>query len=112
LQHTQLDNLVPNDEDFEEDEQDEEPEPSQPQTQGDGVQFLQPTQGDASEDAKKKRVTTKYMTKYERARILGTRALQISMSAPIMVDLDGETDPLKIAAKELAEKKIPLIIRR
>ena len=25
--------------------------------------------------------------------MLGTRALQISMNAPVMVDLDGETDP-------------------
>lgn len=32
-----------------------------------------------------KRVTTEYMTKYERARVLGTRALQISMGAPPMV---------------------------
>lgn len=59
-----------------------------------------------------KRTTTPYMTKYERARILGTRALQISMNAPVFVDLEGETDPLKIAMKELAEKKIPLVIRR
>lgn len=58
------------------------------------------------------RVTTKYLTKYERARVLGTRALQISMNAPVMVDLDGETDPLKIAMKELRERKIPIIIRR
>jgi DNA-directed RNA polymerase I, II, and III subunit RPABC2 len=29
-----------------------------------------------------------------------------------MVDLDGETDPLKIAEKELRERKIPIIIRR
>merc|ERR1719410_2005328 len=36
------------------------------------------------------RVTTRYLTKYERARVLGTRALQISMNAPVMVDLDGE----------------------
>jgi len=56
--------------------------------------------------------TTPYMTKYERARILGTRALQISMNAPIMVELEGETDPLQIAMKELRERKIPLIIRR
>ncbi|RYR08922.1 hypothetical protein Ahy_B05g076820 [Arachis hypogaea] len=41
------------------------------------------------------RKTSKYMTKYERARILGTRALQISMNAPVMVELEGETDPLK-----------------
>ncbi|EEH47938.2 DNA-directed RNA polymerase core subunit RPO26 [Paracoccidioides brasiliensis Pb18] len=58
------------------------------------------------------RTTTPYMTKYERARVLGTRALQISMNAPILVDLEGETDPLQIALKELAQKKIPLIVRR
>nr|CCA17772.1 DNAdirected RNA polymerase I putative [Albugo laibachii Nc14] len=58
------------------------------------------------------RVTTKYMTKFERARVLGTRALQISMNAPVMVDIEGETDPLKIALKELRDRKIPIIIRR
>ncbi|KAE8376714.1 RNA polymerase, subunit omega/K/RPB6 [Aspergillus bertholletiae] len=58
------------------------------------------------------RTTTPYMTKYERARVLGTRALQISMNAPVLVDLEGETDPLQIAIKELNQKKIPLIVRR
>jgi DNA-directed RNA polymerase I, II, and III subunit RPABC2 len=67
------------------------------------------------------------MTKYERARVLGTRALQIrsveqcwkmgmelinSMNAPVLVPVEGETDPLEIALKELAAKKIPLVIRR
>lgn len=71
------------------------------------------------------------MTKYERARVLGTRALQISMNAPglkmpffnvklhlmfwfttVTVEIGGETDPLKIAMKELRERKIPMIIRR
>jgi len=61
---------------------------------------------------KDKRVTTRYMTKYERARVLGTRALQISMNAPLMTDVAGETDPLRIAEKELRERKIPMIIRR
>mmetsp|Transcript_35526 Transcript_35526/g.33695 ORF Transcript_35526/g.33695 Transcript_35526/m.33695 type:complete len:130 (+) Transcript_35526:137-526(+) len=61
---------------------------------------------------KSKRITTRYMTKYERARVLGTRALQISMNAPVTVDIAGETDPLKIAQKELRERKIPMIIRR
>lgn len=60
----------------------------------------------------KKKVTTPYMTKYERARVLGTRALQISMNAPVMVELEGETDPLQIAMKELKARKIPIIIRR
>eukprot|EP01090_Pellita_catalonica_P018748 TRINITY_DN6154_c0_g1_i1.p1 TRINITY_DN6154_c0_g1~~TRINITY_DN6154_c0_g1_i1.p1 ORF type:complete len:129 (-),score=35.03 TRINITY_DN6154_c0_g1_i1:93-479(-) len=66
---------------------------------------------EAKEDVTIKR-TTPYMTKYERARILGTRALQISMNAPIMVELENETDPLEIALKELRERKIPIIIRR
>eukprot|EP00871_Galdieria_phlegrea_P004687 jgi/Galph1/5219/GphlegSOOS_G3896.1 len=59
-----------------------------------------------------KRITTRFLTKYERARILGTRALQISLGAPVMVDLEGETDPLEIAQKELRERKIPITIRR
>ncbi|TFK77319.1 RNA polymerase Rpb6 [Pluteus cervinus] len=58
------------------------------------------------------RITTPYLTKYERARILGTRALQISMNAPVLVPLDGETDALQIAIKELSQRKIPLVIRR
>uniref|UniRef100_A0A8V0Y985 RNA polymerase II subunit F n=1 Tax=Gallus gallus TaxID=9031 RepID=A0A8V0Y985_CHICK len=53
--------------------------------------------------ANQKRITTPYMTKYERARVLGTRALQIAMCAPVMVELEGETDPLLIAMKELNE---------
>ncbi|BFZ53315.1 subunit common to RNA polymerases I, II, and III [Savitreella phatthalungensis] len=61
---------------------------------------------------KEERETTPYMTKYEKARILGTRALQISMNAPVLVALEGETDPLVIAQKELQQGKIPLIIRR
>ncbi|KAL5109374.1 DNA-directed RNA polymerase I II and III subunit RPABC2 [Taenia crassiceps] len=61
---------------------------------------------------KSKRITTPYLTKYERARVLGARALQLSMSAPVMVELSGERDPLKIAEKELRANKIPVIIRR
>ena len=67
---------------------------------------------DDQEPVERARKTSKYMTKYERARILGTRALQISMNAPVMVELEGETDPLEIAMKELRERKIPFTIRR
>ena len=59
-----------------------------------------------------KRVTTPYMTKFERARVLGTRALQISMNAPVLTNVGNESDPLRIAMKELKEGKIPFIIRR
>ena len=34
------------------------------------------------------------------------------MNAPVLVDLEGETDPLNIAIKELKEKRIPLVVRR
>lgn len=45
---------------------------------------------------------------------LGQRQLTgfCSMNAPVLVDLEGETDPLQIAMKELNQKKIPLIVRR
>ncbi|BDD54584.1 DNA-directed RNA polymerases I, II, and III subunit RPABC2 [Monascus purpureus] len=69
-------------------------------------------QASSKKVANEDRTTTPYMTKYEKARILGTRALQISMNAPVLVDLEGETDPLQIAIKELNQKKIPLIVRR
>ena len=62
------------------------------------------------------RVTTPYLTKYERARILGTRALQLrlryyqfiiySMNAPPMVEVTDQTDTLEIAMEELKQKKV------
>tara|TARA_B110000008_G_scaffold279401_1_gene326348 strand:- start:703 stop:1017 length:315 start_codon:yes stop_codon:yes gene_type:complete len=52
------------------------------------------------------------LTKYERARIIGTRALQISMNAPVTVDTTGLTNMCDIAEKELNENKLSLIVRR
>ena len=34
------------------------------------------------------------------------------MYAPVLVPTEGEMDPLAIAQKELAAKKIPLLVRR
>ena len=67
---------------------------------------------DAPPTQNAERVTMRYMTKYEKARVLGTRALQISMNAPVLVDVAGETDPLKIAMKELNQRKVPITVRR
>ena len=61
---------------------------------------------------KKEKITNPYMTKYEKIRMIGVRSTQISMNAPIMVNAEGMTDPLKIAMKEFQEKKLPLIVRR
>ena len=61
----------------------------------------------------KERITSTFLTKYERARILGTRALQLSKNAPPMIEPQpGETDPYTLAERELRERKIPFIIRR
>ncbi|XP_044743361.1 DNA-directed RNA polymerases I, II, and III subunit RPABC2 [Chrysoperla carnea] len=98
--------------DFDDDvEEDNIEELEQPEEEGDNIDLI--SRGQAGGGVPKhKRITTRYMTKYERARVLGTRALQISMCAPVMVELEGETDPLQIAMKELKQRKIPIIIRR
>ena len=62
--------------------------------------------------AEEERITSRFMTKYERARILGSRALQISKNAPLMVDPGEESDPYKLAEMELDKRKVPFIVRR
>ena len=58
------------------------------------------------------RKTFPRLTRFERARIIGTRAQQISNNASPLVDIEGEFDPLRIAEKELHAGVIPLVIRR
>eukprot|EP00672_Neobodo_designis_P019875 CAMPEP_0174852586 /NCGR_PEP_ID=MMETSP1114-20130205/25953_1 /TAXON_ID=312471 /ORGANISM="Neobodo designis, Strain CCAP 1951/1" /LENGTH=155 /DNA_ID=CAMNT_0016087193 /DNA_START=59 /DNA_END=526 /DNA_ORIENTATION=+ len=79
---------------------------------GDAVESGDRVGEDPQQRPPERRVTTPYLTKYERARILGTRATQISHNAPVLVDLEGEYDPLTIAEKELRQRAIPMIIRR
>lgn len=57
-------------------------------------------------------------TRYERARIIGARALQIAMDAPVLLKISEEElkafhyDPLKIAEKEFSEDALPISIHR
>ena len=52
-------------------------------------------------------------TRFERARIIGARALQISVGAPILVDVPEETiDPIDIAIKEFEKSVIPMTVKR
>jgi len=54
-----------------------------------------------------------FLTRYEKARIVGARALQISFGAPILVEKPPNMiDPIKIAQLELRSKILPLTIRR
>ena len=54
--------------------------------------------------------TPKY-TRYERARIIGARALQISMGAPLLIKTP-KIDPLEIAIEEFTLNLIPLTVKR
>ena len=57
--------------------------------------------------------TIPFITKYERARILGERAKQINMGAKPLTEIGPEIiDGYLIAEKEFSEKKIPFIVKR
>jgi len=59
-------------------------------------------------------VFPKRLTKFERARIIGLRALQLNLGAPPLIPLgEGEQwDPLEITLKELEMGALPLTLRR
>lgn len=52
------------------------------------------------------------LTKYERARIIGARALQIEMGAPPLIDVTGFKNSIDIAKSELLKDVIPLTVLR
>jgi len=58
------------------------------------------------------------LTKYEKARMLGSRALQIAMGAPFLLKLEEEDlkkiryNPIEIAKLEFEKGVIPLTIKR
>jgi len=57
-------------------------------------------------------------TKYEKARMVGSRALQLAMGAPPLLKLAEEDlqkinfNPIRLALKEFEEGIIPLTIKR
>ena len=60
----------------------------------------------------------KMLTRFEYARILGARALQISMGAPVLVleqeeqEEQEQGDPLLIAEREIRQGLLPILVRR
>lgn len=53
-------------------------------------------------------------TRFEKARIIGARALQLSMGAPsILADIPKDMiDPVEIAMREFDEGAIPITVKR
>ena len=53
------------------------------------------------------------LTRFEKARIMGARALQLSLGAPPFISISKDTSTsLEIAMEELNERLIPIVIRR
>ena len=53
------------------------------------------------------------ITRFEKARIVGARALQISMGAPLLIEPPkGSISPIDVALKELEDGVLPITIRR
>ena len=59
------------------------------------------------------KVGTIFLTRYEKARIVGARALQLSFGAPLLIEKPIDViDPIKLAMLELRAGILPLTIRR
>ena len=68
---------------------------------------------DYVEARKRIRIGPIFITRYEKARIIGARALQISFQASVLIDVPKElSDPIDIAELELRKKVLPITIRR
>lgn len=51
------------------------------------------------------------LTRFEVARLIGARSLQVSLGAPILAKVD-DMDSIKIAKAEFKEKIVPITIKR
>ena len=52
-------------------------------------------------------------TRFEKARIIGARGLQISMGAPILIKVPEELiDPIDIAMQEFEKGVLPITVKR
>jgi len=51
------------------------------------------------------------LTRFEVARLIGARSLQVSIGAPILAKVD-DMDSIKIAKAEFKEKIVPITIKR
>jgi len=49
--------------------------------------------------------------RYEKARILGARALQVSYGAPVLIDTD-QSEPILVAAEEYDAGVLPFTVKR
>jgi DNA-directed RNA polymerase I, II, and III subunit RPABC2 len=53
-----------------------------------------------------------WLTRFERARITGARALQLSLGAPPLIKPEGANTSISLAMLEVEKKALPISIRR
>ena len=52
-------------------------------------------------------------TRFEKARIIGARSLQVSLGAPVLIDIpESMIDPVEIAMREYDMDMIPITVKR
>ncbi|MFC6904250.1 DNA-directed RNA polymerase subunit K [Halalkalicoccus tibetensis] len=56
-------------------------------------------------------MTGQQFSRYEKARILGARALQVSYGAPVLIETD-QSEPILIAAEEYDAGALPFTVGR
>lgn len=57
-------------------------------------------------------MATVMLTKYEKARVIGTRANILGRGAPPVIDIGDMTDIIQIATAEFEQNKIPFVLVR
>gem|GEM_PF-1894181 len=67
--------------------------------------------GKEEEEEKEEERVKKNYTKYEKARIIGARALQIAAGAPVLIKTE-KMDSIEIAVEEFEKDAIPITVKR
>lgn len=68
---------------------------------------------EGNETARQIRIGPPKLTRFEKARVVGARALQIAMGAPILISpSSGTGNPIDIALAELEAGVLPITVRR
>lgn len=52
------------------------------------------------------------LTRFETARLIGARSLQIALGAPVLIKTEETSDPIELSKLEFKNKIIPITIKR
>lgn len=55
---------------------------------------------------------TDRLTRFEVARLIGARSLQISLGAPVLIKAEEVSEPMKLAKLEFKNRILPMTVKR